>query len=168
MYFHSRNPAETRAVARAIGTAIGQEGLLLALSGPLGAGKTVFVQGLAEGLGIDPGQVKSPTFVIAAHHPGARQPLVHADLYRVEHEVELEAAGWLDWLAPGTVVAVEWADRLPEALPADRLDVRLSREAGAEASAREIAFRAEGPVSRGVLARWLRAGQIPAPEEEAR
>jgi tRNA threonylcarbamoyladenosine biosynthesis protein TsaE len=154
-------------MARAIGVAIGQEGLLLALAGPLGAGKTVFVQGLAEGLGIDPGGVTSPTFVIAAHHQGARQLLVHADLYRVEHEAELEAAGWLDWLAAGTVVAVEWADRLPEALPADRLEISLSREPDGEASGREIALRAEGPISRGVLARWLRDGQIPSPEEGA-
>jgi tRNA threonylcarbamoyladenosine biosynthesis protein TsaE len=154
-------------MARAIGSAIRDEGLFLGLVGPLGAGKTVFVQGLAEGLGIDPGQVQSPTFVIAAHHQGVRRSLVHADLYRVEHERELEAAGWLDWLAPGGVVAVEWADRLPEALPADRLDVSLSREPDREASGRQIALRAEGPISRGVLARWLQDGQIPVPEEGA-
>jgi tRNA threonylcarbamoyladenosine biosynthesis protein TsaE len=154
-------------MARAIGAAIGQEGLLLALVGPLGAGKTAFVQGLAQGMGIEPGRVTSPTFVIAAHHEGGRQLLVHADLYRVEHEAELEAAGWLDWLAPGTVVAVEWADRLPQALPADLLHISLSRESDGEASGRAIELRADGPISRGVLARWLRGGQIPAPEEGA-
>jgi tRNA threonylcarbamoyladenosine biosynthesis protein TsaE len=154
-------------MARAIGAAIGPQGLILTLVGPLGAGKTVFVQGLAEGMGIDPSRVQSPTFVIAAHHRGTRQLLVHADLYRVEHEAELEAAGWLDWLAPGTAVAVEWADRLPQALPDDRLNVGLSRPAGGESSGREISLQADGPIARGVLARWLRDGQIPASEEVA-
>lgn len=154
-------------MARAIGAAVGKEGLLLALVGPLGAGKTVFVQGLAEGLGVDPAQVTSPTFVIATHHEGARLSLVHADLYRIEREAELEAAGWLDWIAPGGVVAVEWADRLPDALPEDRLSVRFTRDPEAGESEREIVLRAEGPVSRGVLARWLRDGQIQAPEEDA-
>ncbi|MEN8181789.1 MAG: tRNA (adenosine(37)-N6)-threonylcarbamoyltransferase complex ATPase subunit type 1 TsaE [Myxococcota bacterium] len=165
MHCRSRNPAETRAVARSLGAAVGAEGLLIALSGPLGAGKTVFVQGLAEGLGIDPRQVTSPTFVIAAHHQGPRHSLVHADLYRVEHEAELEAAGWLDWLAPPGVVAVEWADRLPQALPAGRLEIRLSRP-GAE-GVREIRFSATGDTAIRVLARALGEGQIPTSEEAA-
>ena len=113
------SPEATRAAAGALARAVGPEGLLIALIGPLGAGKTVFAKGLAEGLGIDPAVVASPTFVIASEYPvpdGRR--LAHIDLYRVESAAELEAAGFLDWLEPGVLVAVEWADRLPEALPA--------------------------------------------------
>ncbi len=153
-------------MARALGAAVGREGLLLGLVGPLGAGKTVFVQGLAEGLGIDPTQVASPTFVIASQHPGPRI-LVHADLYRIEDAGELEAAGWHDWLAPGTVLAVEWSDRFPEVFPEDRLEVSLARSSPGEETERRIALGAGGPVSRGVLARWLRDGQIPAAEDGA-
>lgn len=154
-------------MARSLGAAIGREGLVLGLVGPLGAGKTVFVQGLAEGLGIDARRVTSPTFVIAAHHQGVERLLVHADLYRIEHTLELESAGWLDWLAPGTVVAVEWSDRLPQALPDDRLDVRLSRPSERDPCTRRIALAAGGGASREVLARWLRHGQIPVPGEVA-
>ena len=100
----------------------------MALSGPLGAGKTVFAKGLAEGLGLDPAQVASPTFVIASEYPtpgGLR--LAHVDLYRVESRGELESAGFLDLLGPDALLVVEWADRFPDALPADRLEVRIER-----------------------------------------
>ena len=129
MHCLSRSPADTAATARALGRAIDAGGLVLVLVGPLGAGKTVFVRGLAQGLGIDPARVTSPTFVIAAHHEDATRGrhLVHADFYRVESEGELESAGWLDWLAPGTVVAAEWGDRFPGAFPGDCMEVRIER-----------------------------------------
>jgi len=66
MPWHSRSPAETRALARALGESVEAEGLVVALSGPLGAGKTVFAKGVAQGLGLDPAWLASPTFVIAA------------------------------------------------------------------------------------------------------
>jgi tRNA threonylcarbamoyladenosine biosynthesis protein TsaE len=171
----SRSPADTAATAQALARAIDAEGLVVALVGPLGAGKTVFVQGLARGLGIDPARVTSPTFVIAAHHadPAQAHPLVHADFYRVESERELEAAGWLDWIAPGTVVAAEWGDRFPAAFPADSIEVRIAAPGpGAPAPApapgceehrppgceeRRIALTPRGPRSRATLARMLRA-----------
>jgi tRNA threonylcarbamoyladenosine biosynthesis protein TsaE len=130
----------------------------VALVGPLGAGKTAFVQGLAEGLGVDPGEVASPTFVIASEYPETRGlRLVHADLYRLESEAELEAAGFRDLLAPDVVLAVEWADRFPDALPRDRLEVRIGRQPGAEATHREIFAVALGPAAAQVLARWRAA-----------
>lgn len=131
---------------------------MVALVGPLGAGKTAFVQGLAQGLGIDPDEVSSPTFVIASEYraPGG-QRLVHADLYRVASEAELEAAGFRDLLAPDLVLAVEWADRFPDALPRDRLELRISRAPGAQATHREIFAVALGPAAEQVLARWSAA-----------
>jgi len=170
----SRSPADTAATARALGRAIDAGGLVLALVGPLGAGKTVFVQGLAQGLGIDPARVTSPTFVIAAHHEAANpaRHLVHADFYRLESEGELEAAGWLDWLAPGTVVAAEWGDRFPAAFPGDCIEVRIERPSRAVADPlpdagtdeRRIDITPRGPRSRATLARMLRsesAGDAP-------
>jgi tRNA threonylcarbamoyladenosine biosynthesis protein TsaE len=147
----------TRAAGRALGEAIGAEGAVVALVGLLGAGKTVFAKGVAQGLGVDPAALASPTFVIAHEYavPGGRR-LVHADCYRVAGEAELEAAGLLDWLAPGTVVVMEWGDRFPDALPADRLQVSLARTAGDD-SRRELSAVASGPAAEALLARWCDA-----------
>jgi tRNA threonylcarbamoyladenosine biosynthesis protein TsaE len=149
----SHAPEETAAWARALAEALDPaEGLFVSLAGPLGAGKTVFVKGAAAGLGIDPAAVASPTFVIASRHEG-RAPLVHADLYRVESEAELLAAGFLDWLEPGALVIAEWGDRFPDALPQDRLEVCIERRGETE---RRIAWVARGPGARAVLARLER------------
>lgn len=127
----------------------------MALVGPLGAGKTAFVKGLAEGLGVDPDEVASPTFVIASEYRAAAGlRLVHVDLYRVASEGELESTGFRDLLAPEIVLAVEWADRFPEALPRDRLEVRIEPGEGREATQRDIFAIALGPVAAQVLARW--------------
>ena len=143
---------------------------MVALIGPLGAGKTVFAQGLAEGLGIDPRRVASPTFVIASQYPGQGCEFNHVDLYRVESRDELEATGFADLLVPGAVVAVEWADRHPDALPADRLEVRLERPdpQGAPLS-RVLHAIAAGPGAEAALERWRRAldALAPAPDEPA-
>jgi tRNA threonylcarbamoyladenosine biosynthesis protein TsaE len=155
----SPNPETTRAAAAALARVLDAGGLVLALVGPLGAGKTLFVKGLAEGLGIDPAVVTSPSFAIASEYtaPGGRR-LAHVDLYRVESEGELEATGFLDLLEPGAVVAVEWADRLPGALPADRLELRLARPDAASApSRRVIEAEAWGPVAEAALTRWRQA-----------
>jgi len=126
-----------------------------ALVGALGAGKTVFAKGVAEGLGLDATALASPTFVIANELPlpmgGPVERLLHADFYRVEHLEELEACGLHDWLAPHTLVLVEWGDRFPDALPRDRLEVRLDL-LGAEA--RRIEAKAGGDLSASLLERW--------------
>jgi len=70
--------------------------------------------------------VVSPTFVLA-HRDEGRRTLVHVDLYRIESAGELLAAGFLDWLEPGALVVAEWGDRFPDALPQDRLDLRIER-----------------------------------------
>ena len=155
MEFLSQSPAETRDIARGLARAIDAKGLVIALIGPLGAGKTVFAKGLAGGLDVDERLLSSPSFVIANEIRTPRGVrLVHADLYRVESEAELESAGWLDWLAAGAVVAIEWGDRYPKALPRDHLEVRLSGADADRPQRRTLEARARGPVSQAVLERW--------------
>ena len=156
MSWPSRSPEETFALGRALADAqqeASSPGWVVSLVGPLGAGKTQFAKGVAEGWGLAPDQVSSPTFVIAnewAAPSGLR--LVHADWYRIENELELEGAGLHDWLAPATGLLVEWGDRFPACLPADRLEVRL--DPGAGSAERRIEAQAGGPHSRHTLDAW--------------
>jgi tRNA threonylcarbamoyladenosine biosynthesis protein TsaE len=154
----SRSPEATRAAAVELARSAGRRGLAVALVGPLGAGKTVFAKGLGAGLGLDPDRIASPTFVIASEYPRARGlGFAHVDLYRVGSEAELEAAGFRDLLAPGLLLAIEWADRLPAALPPDRLEVRIAPASGGPATHREIFAVALGPAAAQALARWRAA-----------
>lgn len=107
-------------VARAI-----PEGVFVALSGDLGAGKTTFVKALAAALGIDPTEVISPTFGLIHEHVAPRGTLVHADLYRLGDPAELGEIGWDDAVAGATWVMLEWPDRLGAALPPTRLDIGI-------------------------------------------
>ena len=108
--FVSRSEEETRNVARTLATEM-QPGTTILLSGDLGTGKTAFVKGLAEGLGLDPDDVTSPTFTLVHEYRGGRLPLIHVDLYRLE-SAELDEIGLDADLAVTGVVAVEWAERL--------------------------------------------------------
>ena len=157
----SRDPAHTRRLALTLACAIETQGLAISLIGPLGAGKTVFAKGLAEGLGIDPAVVARPTFVIQHRHraPDGRL-FAHVDLYRVESEHELEATGFADCFEAGAVVAVEWADRLPGCMPADHLELRIERAVADDGSGDERTFaaRGRGDVSLLALEAWREAG----------
>lgn len=166
MRWRSRSAAETRAAARALAQEVWPAGAVVALIGPLGAGKTVFAKGLAEGLGLPPDLVASPTFTIACEiaSPGGLR-LVHADLFRIESPAELEAAGFLDWLAPGTLLAVEWADRWPDELPGERLEVRLAAQPTEGQGERTLEARAVGAGAEALLGRWReRLASAPATE----
>ena len=104
-------------------------GDLLLLTGPLGAGKTAFAQGLGVGLGVR-GAVTSPTFVIARVHPGGRVPLVHVDAYRLGDSPDLTGeidALDLDVTLDDAVTAVEWGEAVVEQLAGDHLEVRIAR-----------------------------------------
>jgi tRNA threonylcarbamoyladenosine biosynthesis protein TsaE len=89
-------------------------GTFVLLHGDLGAGKTAFVRGMAAGLGADPAEVSSPTFVLIQHYKG-NLPLTHVDLYRLDRGPAVDDLG-LEELASGGVVAIEWAERLPHPL----------------------------------------------------
>jgi len=116
------HPDATMAAGRALGERL-EPGDVLALVGGLGAGKTVFVKGLARGLGVSPAtEVTSPTFVLVTEYAG-RLTLYHIDAYRLEHAGAFEALGADELLFGDGVCVIEWADRVAERLPADRLDV---------------------------------------------
>jgi tRNA threonylcarbamoyladenosine biosynthesis protein TsaE len=106
----SNSEQETRSIASALGRDLAM-GTVLLLSGDLGAGKTAFVRGLAEGLGIDPDEVTSPTFTLVHEYRGGRLPLIHVDLYRLDR-ADLDEIGLDQDLAATGIVAVEWSERL--------------------------------------------------------
>jgi tRNA threonylcarbamoyladenosine biosynthesis protein TsaE len=132
----SRSAAATRALGRRLGAAAGP-GSVIALVGPLGAGKTELARGIARGLGVDE-PVTSPTFVLVAEHVG-RLPLFHVDCYRLGGPEDALAAGILDERADEGVTVVEWAERLGLALPPGRLDVHID---GAGDEPRRLELRA--------------------------
>ena len=102
--------AETEAVAETLAASL-LGGEVVLLSGELGAGKTAFVRGLARGLGVDPQEVASPTFVLLTSYPG-RLRLHHADLYRLAGDGDDRELGLEELPGPSGVLAIEWAERL--------------------------------------------------------
>jgi tRNA threonylcarbamoyladenosine biosynthesis protein TsaE len=145
--FHSRSAEATQALGRALGQRL-RGGDAVLLSGPLGAGKTCFVQGLARGLEVPAeAAVTSLTFVLVAEYPG-RVWLRHADFYRVETYARLLDAGFDDLQGPDGVLVVEWPERFPEALPAERLELRIEPGGG---DRRELRFTARGARARELL-----------------
>jgi tRNA threonylcarbamoyladenosine biosynthesis protein TsaE len=164
LHLRSAHPDETAAIGRSI-AALLVPGDVVVLSGPLGAGKTRLVQGIAEGLGV-PGRVTSPTFVIVRRHAG-RMPLVHVDAYRLSEARDLVGLDD-DVLADDVITCIEWGGNVEDALPADRLDCELivaaasaaaasaaaSAEAGADDdTSRTIVIDARGPSWTGRSAR---------------
>lgn len=123
----SDSSARTRALGRAIGSTAGP-GTVLALIGPLGAGKTQLAKGVAEGLGVST-VVNSPTFVLMNEHAG-RLRLFHVDAYRLDDPAEAQAIGLFDERQAGGVTVVEWADRLDGWLPDERIDLWIVPEDG--------------------------------------
>jgi tRNA threonylcarbamoyladenosine biosynthesis protein TsaE len=152
--FHSRSPDATQSAAELLASSLPREGLLVVLSGPLGAGKTLFAKGLAQGLGVAPEEVTSPTFAICSEYDLADgRRIAHLDGYRLESSAELEDAGFLDLLVPGTIVLIEWGERFRDALPGDRLEIEISRP-GEVPTQRRLDAVACGPAANRVLAQW--------------
>ncbi len=124
--FQTDSPDATRAFARRLGALL-VAGDVVCLIGDLGAGKTTWTQGLALGLGLLPEEpVNSPTFTLIAEHWGGRIPLYHFDVYRLSDSSGLYELAFDEYLDAGGVDVIEWADRIADALPPDRLEVHLS------------------------------------------
>jgi tRNA threonylcarbamoyladenosine biosynthesis protein TsaE len=140
--FQTQGAEETQSLAKRLGQSL-CAGDVLCLIGDLGAGKTTFTQGLALGLGLPSEEpIRSPTFMLLAEHPGGRLPLYHFDVYRLIDSQGLYDLAYDEYLEMGGVVVIEWADRIAEALPPDRLDIRLMP--GSQPNLRDITLTPQG------------------------
>ena len=124
MEYLSHSPEETEHIGEMLGRRL-RPGTVVAYRGGLGMGKTAFTRGLARGLGCA-GRVTSPTFTIVNEYDGAT-PLFHFDMSRLGSSDELFDIGWEDYLTRGGVCAVEWSERVDDAMPADTLWVDIAR-----------------------------------------
>lgn len=131
----------TRAFGAALATVVGPNDLVL-LCGEMGSGKTTFTQGFGRALGVDE-LITSPTFVLVRSYDGARLPLHHADVYRLDHLQEVIDLGLPELLDEGGVALVEWGDVAQPVLPSDHLEVRFER-VESDDDARRITVEASG------------------------
>lgn len=131
----------TRRVAARLAESL-SAGATVALIGDLGAGKTCFVRGLARALGVPADvPITSPTFTVLNTYDQGRLPLYHFDLYRLADLDELEAIGYRDYLGGDGVAVLEWADRIPDALPASHIEIVIT--AGSAGNQRTITIARE-------------------------
>ncbi len=123
-FLTTRKEEETAYIGEMLGHILNKP-LVIDLKGDLGAGKTVFVRGAALGLEVDE-KITSPTFILLKIHQG-RLPVYHFDFYRLSAEEDLNELGFDEYLPGDGVAFIEWAERLPELLPSDHLQVSLER-----------------------------------------
>jgi tRNA threonylcarbamoyladenosine biosynthesis protein TsaE len=128
MRVHARTAEDTEALGGQLAGARPRGAAPLAvlyLTGELGAGKTTFARGFLRALGVtDP--VRSPTYTLLELHAADALTVVHLDLYRLQHPLELESLGLRDWAGPAHLWLIEWPERAPQALPAPDLMVRFT------------------------------------------
>jgi len=142
----SHTPRQTEEIGSLLGSMLAK-GDIIALAGELGTGKTTLVRGMARGIGLEEGEVASPSFTLVNEYAGggplAKGPLrlFHLDLYRLADEKELIGIDYEEYLQADGVVVIEWADRIPQAIPADALWITL-RYLGTER--REMVLRSQG------------------------
>lgn len=128
MEYYTASEAETERLGMLLGKNI-SPGTIIAYEGDLGAGKTAFTRGLAQGLGISE-RVTSPTYTIVNEYEG-RLPLFHFDMYRLGSSEELFDIGWEDYLSRDGVIAVEWSSRVADALEG-AMKVSIRKDPAAE------------------------------------
>ncbi len=102
-------------------------GTVITLDGDLGAGKTLFTKGFAEGLGIDE-PVSSPTFTILQEYEGGRMPLYHFDVYRIGDPAEMEEVGFDDYIYGDGACLIEWSELIAELIPDDAIRITINRD----------------------------------------
>jgi len=123
--FQTKSTSETIRLGKRIGGLL-RPGDVVALAGELGAGKTQFIKGLAEGAGVGkPTYISSPSFTLINEYPG-RVPFYHVDLFRLERENEAEELGLEDYYQGEGITAIEWADKIPSLLPKELLLIHIA------------------------------------------
>jgi len=144
------SPQQTEALGHALGALL-RAGDVVALSGELGAGKTIFTRGIAAGVGAT-GHIASPTFTFIREYHGP-VTMFHADLYRLEAPAELDDIGLEEVLDAGGIVVIEWAEKARQLLPAEYLwaDLRFTEQD----DAREIEFSPHGPRYAAIVRRLV-------------
>ena len=152
----TKSADDTREMAGQVAT-FAKPGDVLLLSGDLGAGKTAFAQGFGRALGVDQ-PIVSPTFTLVRTYPG-RMPMIHVDVYRLDHLQEVVDLGLAELLDEGGVALIEWGDMAAPVLPPDFLEVRIDYGEGDDD--RSFAYRVVGPswaprqrALQAALSRW--------------
>jgi tRNA threonylcarbamoyladenosine biosynthesis protein TsaE len=151
--FRAAREADTERLGQALANVLGG-GSVVALEGPLGAGKTRLVQAIAAACGVDRRQVVSPTFVLVHEYHG-RQPIYHLDAYRLRDEDEFLQLGAHENFGPPNLVFVEWADRVAACLPQDRIEITISL---LEGDARQFEIVGRGALSAATIERLVVKG----------
>ena len=171
--FAARRASRSARATSALGERLGRlllPGDVVALVGDLGAGKTQLVRGACRGAGVPSREVASPSFAIVATYRG-RIPVHHADLYRIGDEDELYATGFFDLVGGDGALLVEWADRVPAALPPERLEIRMTHDPRA-AGVRHLAVVGTGSrhagLARALFGRGGRPARPSRPRKERR
>lgn len=147
----TRSAEETRVLGVKLGALL-RRGDFVGLAGELGAGKTQLARGVAQGAGVNPADVSSPTFAIVQSYSGTQVTLHHADFYRLRGEDELFATGFFD--LEGAML-VEWIDRVPSALPDEALKIELEV---LDVERRRLTVLAHGARHQALLEHWLGKG----------
>jgi tRNA threonylcarbamoyladenosine biosynthesis protein TsaE len=148
----TRSAADTEKLAGRLGKMV-RAGDTIGLRGPLGAGKTCFVRGLARGLGVPAAAIQSPSFVLCQEHASGRVPLYHVDLFRVAAAAELRELPLAELVDGDGVCTIEWIDRFPEVAPSEWLEVQLEP---VSVGGRRVIARGVGARGRALLVEWLR------------
>ena len=126
MVIETRSPEETFAVGKSLGEKA-FPGQVLTLTGDLGVGKTVFTQGLAEGLGIEE-PINSPTFTIVQEYHEGRLPLYHFDVYRIADVSEMDEIGYEEYFFSDGVCLIEWGTLIEELLPDSTITITIEKD----------------------------------------
>lgn len=137
--FITNSPEETEKLGVKLGTFL-KPGDFVNLIGDLGAGKTLFVKGIASSLNISSREVTSPTFTLINEYTGTI-PVFHFDVYRLEHQEELEDLGYEEYFFGEGVTLVEWGDQIPNYVPDERLEIVFHR---IDEKTRKLGFTAKG------------------------
>jgi tRNA threonylcarbamoyladenosine biosynthesis protein TsaE len=145
----TQSPEDTMELAKQLGALL-EGGMLLALEGEMGAGKTHFIKGLALGLGYQE-QVTSPTFNLIHEYKGGRLPLYHFDVYRLEDPAELESLGYEEYFFGAGVTAVEWSGMIKDYLPEDYLHIRFEAADNTNPQLRRICFTPVGKEAKALI-----------------